>query len=102
MAPLYGGAVPGMSPVDEENCNKRGNLLTSSSGSEEETNMVPATGADGAAIVLAILLFGPFEARLNGEPFPRLHSRKASWLLALLALRHGAEVERDWLQATLW
>src|SRR5215216_3813849 len=55
-----------------------------------------------AASPLAIWLFGPFELRVNGTPPPRLRSRKGEWLLALLALRHGAEVERSWLAATLW
>jgi predicted ATPase/class 3 adenylate cyclase len=51
---------------------------------------------------LAIQLFGPFEVRVNGAPLPRLRSRKGLWLLALLTLRHGQEVERDWLAGTLW
>src|SRR5437879_101956 len=51
---------------------------------------------------LAIRLFGPFELRLNGSPFPRLRTRKGYHLLALLALRHGKEVERAWLAGTLW
>jgi predicted ATPase/DNA-binding SARP family transcriptional activator len=51
---------------------------------------------------LAIGLFGPFEVLLNGVPLPRLRSRKGQWLLALLALRHGTEVERTWLAGTLW
>jgi DNA-binding SARP family transcriptional activator len=54
------------------------------------------------AFPLLIHLFGPFEARLHGQPLPRLHSRKVQWLLALLVLRHGREVERDWLAGTLW
>jgi TolB-like protein len=55
-----------------------------------------------AASPLAIHLFGPFEARLHGALLPRLHSRKEDWLLALLALRHGTEMERPWLAGTLW
>jgi predicted ATPase/DNA-binding SARP family transcriptional activator len=51
---------------------------------------------------LTICLFGPFEVQLNGAPLPRLRSRKGLWLLALLILRHGREVERDWLAGTLW
>jgi DNA-binding SARP family transcriptional activator len=51
---------------------------------------------------LAISLFGPFDARVDGHPLPRLRSRKGYWLLALLALRHGREVERSWLAGTLW
>src|SRR5262249_55694430 len=50
----------------------------------------------------AIRVFGPFEVRLHGTPLPRLHSRKGVWLLALLALRHGAEAARAWLAGTLW
>src|SRR5260221_3891324 len=38
----------------------------------------------------------------RGHPLPRLRSRKGQWLLALLLMRSGREVERDWLAATLW
>jgi DNA-binding SARP family transcriptional activator len=51
---------------------------------------------------LAISLFGPFEVRLRGQPLPRLRTRKSQWLLALLTLRHGHEVDRAWLAGTLW
>src|SRR5262249_24407888 len=51
---------------------------------------------------LVLRLFGPSEIRLNGNPLPRLRSRKERWLLALLALRHGAEVDRQWLAGMLW
>jgi predicted ATPase/DNA-binding SARP family transcriptional activator len=42
------------------------------------------------------------DVRVAGRPLPRLHSRKGQWLLALLALRHGDEVLRDWLAGVLW
>src|SRR5437016_2726462 len=51
---------------------------------------------------LTLNLFGPFQAWVGGEPLPRLRSRKGHWLLALLALRDGREVEREWLMAVLW
>src|SRR5437667_11981593 len=51
---------------------------------------------------LTLRLFGPFEVRVNGAPLPRLRSRKGLWLLALLALRQGQAVERDWLAGLLW
>src|SRR5262249_34439093 len=51
---------------------------------------------------LAIRLLGPFGARLQGGPLPRLRTRKGQWLLALLALRASQEVERSWLAGTLW
>jgi predicted ATPase/DNA-binding SARP family transcriptional activator/Tfp pilus assembly protein PilF len=51
---------------------------------------------------LEIRLFGVFEARLHGEPLPRLRTRKGEWLLALLALRAGRETERSWLAGLLW
>src|SRR5947209_19662737 len=54
------------------------------------------------AVPLALHLFGPFEVRLHGHPLPRLRSRKGQWLLALLTLRHGGEVDRSWLAGTLW
>lgn len=51
---------------------------------------------------LLIRLFGPPEFRVNGEPLPRLKTRKGLYILALLALRHNREVERNWLAGTLW
>jgi predicted ATPase/DNA-binding SARP family transcriptional activator len=51
---------------------------------------------------LVITLFGPMQVAVHGQPLPRLRSRKALWLLALLALRHGRPVEREWLAGTLW
>jgi predicted ATPase/DNA-binding SARP family transcriptional activator len=61
-----------------------------------------AASGDVRLSPLTIRLFGPFEVRLRGQPLPRLRSRKGQWLLALLALRHGHEVERAWLAGTLW
>ena len=51
---------------------------------------------------LTITLFGPMQVRIHDRPLPHLRSRKALWLLALLALRHGLPVEREWLAGTLW
>lgn len=51
---------------------------------------------------LRICLFGPMEVRVGADALPRLRSRKGLWLLALLALRPGRDVERDWLAGTLW
>jgi DNA-binding SARP family transcriptional activator len=55
-----------------------------------------------SASPLTVCLLGPFEAHLNGQPLPRLRSRKGEWLLALLTLKAGLEVERDWMKALLW
>jgi predicted ATPase/DNA-binding SARP family transcriptional activator/class 3 adenylate cyclase len=60
------------------------------------------TVPERAASPLTLRLFGPFEVCLNGAPLPRLRSRKGQWLLALLALRLGREVERGGLAGTLW
>jgi predicted ATPase/DNA-binding SARP family transcriptional activator len=51
---------------------------------------------------LILSLFGPFQAWVNGQALPRLRSRKGHWILALLTLRQGREVERAWLMGTLW
>src|SRR5262245_21721988 len=51
---------------------------------------------------LVLRLFGPMEVRVGGEPLRRLHSHKGLWLLALLALRAGRDIERDWLASLLW
>ena len=51
---------------------------------------------------LTILLFGPMQVLVQDHPLPHLRSRKALWLLALLALRHDRPVEREWLAGILW
>ena len=51
---------------------------------------------------LRIRLFGSIEVQVNGQPLPRLRSRKGQELLALLVLRQGRQVERDWLAGVLW
>jgi len=60
----------------------------------------PDGGAPAATLELR--LFGPMEARVGSEPMPRLRTRRGLWLLALLALRAGRQVDRDWLTGTLW
>jgi predicted ATPase/DNA-binding SARP family transcriptional activator len=54
------------------------------------------------APALEIILFGPMQVRLAGEPMPRVRSKQALWLLALLTLRHCRPVQREWLAGTLW
>lgn len=51
---------------------------------------------------LSISLFGPMQTLIAGEPLPPIRSRKALWALALLTLRGGRPLERDWLARTLW
>jgi predicted ATPase/class 3 adenylate cyclase len=51
---------------------------------------------------LTIQLFGTLDVQCHGAPLPRLRSRNGLWLLALLTLRHGCEVDRAWLAGTLW
>jgi predicted ATPase/DNA-binding SARP family transcriptional activator/Tfp pilus assembly protein PilF len=51
---------------------------------------------------LEIRLLGPLDVRVSGKPLPPLRTRKGQWLLALLALRCGRQVARDWLAGTLW
>ncbi|RYG35662.1 tetratricopeptide repeat protein [bacterium] len=51
---------------------------------------------------LTIRLFGPMLVLVGEEPLPRLRSRKALWLLALLCTRANRPVAREWLATTLW
>lgn len=51
---------------------------------------------------LRIRLFGPLSVEVRGRPLGRLRSRTVQWLLALLVLREGREVERSWLAGLLW
>lgn len=58
--------------------------------------------SSGVTYNLEIRLFGPMEVRVGGRPLPHLRSRKGLWLLALLALRAGRDVDRDYLVGMLW
>ncbi|MDR3687877.1 MAG: tetratricopeptide repeat protein [Fimbriimonas sp.] len=60
------------------------------------------TGGDNSPPPLAMRLFGSVEIRVHGIPLPHLKSRKGLWLLALLTLRKGQPVERNWLAGALW
>ncbi|HSI72265.1 MAG TPA: BTAD domain-containing putative transcriptional regulator [Fimbriimonas sp.] len=52
--------------------------------------------------MLQVRLFGPFQIASDGQPLPRLASKKSRWLVALLALHPGESVSREWLAQTLW
>ena len=58
--------------------------------------------SDNTECPLSIRLFGAFDVQVNGQPLPRLRSRKGQELLALLVLRPGRQVERSWLAGVLW
>ncbi|BDI30811.1 hypothetical protein CCAX7_28620 [Capsulimonas corticalis] len=60
------------------------------------------TVLETSSAALSLRLFGPMQIRMAGHPAPAPHSRKSLWLLALLLLRHGRPVERDWLAEMLW
>ncbi len=49
-----------------------------------------------------IELFGPLSISVNGLRLPPLPSRKGAYLLALLALWHDREIEREYLAGLLW
>src|SRR5690242_10247352 len=52
--------------------------------------------------MLALRLFGPFEARLDGTPMRDLRLRTGERLLAFLALQSGREVPASLLAHTFW
>jgi predicted ATPase/DNA-binding SARP family transcriptional activator len=60
------------------------------------------TVPDGANDPLDIRLFGTLELRLDGALLPPLRSRNVRWLLAMLILRRGQPLERDFLAGLLW
>jgi predicted ATPase/DNA-binding SARP family transcriptional activator len=62
----------------------------------------PDPAGPGSQVPVAVRLLGPLDIRVHGQPLPRLRSQSGQWLLALLALRHGRAVEREWLAGTLW
>jgi predicted ATPase/DNA-binding SARP family transcriptional activator len=55
-----------------------------------------------AQIPFVMRLFGSFHVMCEGKPLRPLRSQKVRWLLALLALRQGREVQRTWLADMLW
>lgn len=53
--------------------------------------------------MFTVHLLGPFDVRLSdGERLGPLRTHKGEWLLALLALRAGRPVARDWIAGMLW
>ncbi len=57
---------------------------------------------DSSSSSLNLRLFGPAVLTVNGQPIEPVLSKKGLWLLALLVLRAGRSVDRDWLAGTLW
>lgn len=53
-------------------------------------------------VQLTIRLFGPMLVRIGDAPLPRMRSRKALWLLALLSTRSNRPIAREWIASTLW
>jgi predicted ATPase/DNA-binding SARP family transcriptional activator len=51
---------------------------------------------------LNLQLFGNMKVEVEGTPLPTPRLAKGFWLLAILALRGGKEVTRDWLASMLW
>ena len=51
---------------------------------------------------LKISLFGSFHLTIAGEAVSAPRARIAGWVLTLLILRRGGEVDRHWLSETLW
>jgi DNA-binding SARP family transcriptional activator len=93
-------AVSKASTKSEEKRNGSSNgTVTTAWRLSKQVNM---TLTDHATTAFSLRLFGPLDVRLSGEPLPRLRSRKGQWLLALLTLRHDAEVSRSWLAGLLW
>src|ERR1700730_3233158 len=58
--------------------------------------------SEATSVPLTLRLLGPMQVLVHGRPLPHLRSRKALWLLALLALRQDRPVLREWLAGTLW
>src|ERR1041385_6608761 len=69
--------------------------------SERIAGSVSALTTTTSSSGLSIRLLGPLDIQVAGKPMACLRSRKEEWLMALLALRNGKEVSRDWLAGTL-
>ena len=51
---------------------------------------------------LTLRLFGPMLVCIDDAPLPKMRSRKALWLMALLSTRPNRPVMREWIASTLW
>lgn len=51
---------------------------------------------------MKVELLGTMRVLIAGQPMPKVRSRKAKWLLALLVLRGGKPIARTALAGTLW
>ena len=60
------------------------------------------TSSEALTAPLTLRLFGPMQISVHGQLLPRLRSQKAFWLIALLALRADAPVQREWAAGLLW
>lgn len=69
---------------------------------EERRKIQRAAAMNAPQNGLTIQLFGSPTLAVGGRPTAPLRTRKGLWLLALLALHSGQDVERHWLAATLW
>src|SRR6185369_5872936 len=67
-----------------------------------EPALAESSFAPAAATSFAVRLFGRLELEVEGQPLPRLRPRRGEWLLALLILRAGQPVEREWLASLFW
>src|SRR5262249_49854153 len=83
-------------------CGQRCGQRTGELGQRDESCcQVPESSANNAP-GLSLKLFGPLDIRVGGGPIEHLRTRRGYWLLALLALRQGRDVDREWLASTLW
>lgn len=51
---------------------------------------------------LHIRLFGAMEITVNGCPIPRTRTRTEAWILAMLVVRGGREIQRSEVAGTFW
>jgi non-specific serine/threonine protein kinase len=58
--------------------------------------------SESARLPFAMRLFGSLHVSCEGQSLRPLRSQKGKWLLALLTLRHGREIQRTWLADQLW
>jgi len=78
-------------------------LRNSSVDFAQRTGAVPpADSAPFETPELAIYLFGQMEVILSGRPVTSPLPRRATWLLAILAMRRGRPIERRSLAGLLW
>ncbi len=97
--PCYAPNLDGNHDSLKETMLSRRESVNGSTGEREADGTMQA--ADSAPR-LAMRMFGHFDVRIGDRSLLPFRTRTEARLLALLALKHGRWLRRDWIAAQLW